>query len=253
MRKPFLWLSLAGALLSAHICADPSALWHIVHEQCVPNQIRGMAPAPCAAVNLEQGEDKGYAVLKSRDGVLQYLLIPTARVGGMESPALLAADAPDYWGEAWQARSYMSRKYGKAIPREDISLAINSAYGRSQDQLHIHISCVSKSVYQSIDAIKNRLDAHWQALPDKLLGHAYLARRLDAQPGDVISASPFKLLANEIPLTQSDMGHYTLAMLADTFGDGKQGFVLLADHTDLANGDRGSAEELQDHACAVLQ
>jgi CDP-diacylglycerol pyrophosphatase len=43
-------------------------------------------------------------VLKDIHGVLQYLLIPTARVSGIESPLLLQADAPDYWAAAWQAR-----------------------------------------------------------------------------------------------------------------------------------------------------
>ncbi|XLM23386.1 CDP-diacylglycerol diphosphatase, partial [Chromobacterium piscinae] len=30
---------------------------------------------------------------------------------------------------------------GEPLPRQAVSLAINSQYGRSQNQLHIHISC----------------------------------------------------------------------------------------------------------------
>ncbi|XLM23387.1 CDP-diacylglycerol diphosphatase, partial [Chromobacterium piscinae] len=46
----------------------------------------------------------GVAVLKDRNGALQYLLIPTEKVSGIESPRLLGDDAPAYWREAWQAR-----------------------------------------------------------------------------------------------------------------------------------------------------
>ena len=34
--------------------------------------------------------------------------------------------------------------------------------------------------------------------------------------------------------------------------DGKPGFYILDDHADIAEGDRGSGEELLDHQCLVL-
>ena len=74
-------IALAGA---AH-AADPDALWKIVHNRCVPNQAQNHDPKPCAEVTLD------VAVLKDLVGVAQYLLIPTAQIAGMESPALLAA------------------------------------------------------------------------------------------------------------------------------------------------------------------
>jgi CDP-diacylglycerol pyrophosphatase len=60
-------------------------LRHIVLEQCVPNQRNNHLPAPCAQVD----EQQGFVVLKDMNGPLQYLLMPTARITGMESPALL--------------------------------------------------------------------------------------------------------------------------------------------------------------------
>jgi CDP-diacylglycerol pyrophosphatase len=247
------WLWLLAALCSLPAAADPDALWHIVHEQCVPRQRAGLAPSPCAAVDLSQGEDRGHAVLKSQAGGLQYLLIPTAKTSGIESPALTRADAPAYWRAAWQARTFMAQRYGKPIARNAVALAINSAYGRSQQQLHIHVSCADPGVYATVDALKNRLNDQWQALPSRLMGHAYQARRLDALPGDLPAQEPFRLIAQAKSASADEMGHFSLAMLALTFADGQPGFALLLDHTDAVNGDHASAEELQDHSCAILR
>jgi CDP-diacylglycerol pyrophosphatase len=249
MRAHWIWLALLAALCSAAAMADPDALWKIVHEQCVPKQMAGLTPMPCAEVNLDQG----YAVLKDRVGAWQYLLIPTAQISGIESPALTQVNAPHYWQQAWRARAYMEQKTGRAIPRNDVALAINSAYGRTQRQLHIHISCVKPAVYQAVNAIKDSLGASWQTIPGALLDHHYQARRLDALPGDLPAEEPFSLISKDMASSPDEMGHYSLAMLALTFSDGTPGFVLLLDHTDPKNGDMAAAEELQDHSCAILQ
>src|SRR5258707_15471950 len=101
-------LALAALLVALSairgIAADPDALWKIVHDRCVPNEEKTGLPAPCTAVDLAGGEGRGTAVLKDLVGVAQFLLIPTSRLGGIESPELLAPDAPNYWVPAWQAR-----------------------------------------------------------------------------------------------------------------------------------------------------
>lgn len=256
IRKHIISLSILGVsciLGSSYVFADPNALWKIVNEQCVPNQLAGQVPSPCAEVNLSQGQDKGYALLKDRVGPLQYLLIPTARVTGIESPVLLQPASTNYWSKAWNARHYMIEKYGKPIPRQYISLAINSSYGRSQNQLHIHISCINPTVYQQLDDLKDSISSKWQTLPVELVGHNYLAYRLDSLPDDKIEVDPFKLLAEQLPEAKEDMGRYTIAMAANQFADGKDGFILLVDKANLSTLDRGSAEELQDHDCSILK
>lgn len=252
MRKTCFWLSLLAVLIAARVAADPNALWHIVHEQCALNQQQGKPPAPCVALDQSPTSPWGYAVLKSREGRLQYLLIPTTPISGIEDPALLSANQPNYWQAAWQARRFMSSQLGAPIARDNIALSINSPYGRTQEQLHIHISCVDPDVYNAVATQKDQLNDSWQPLAPKLQGHVYLARRLEALPGDLPADNPFHLLADQIPDAARQMSHYTLAMLALTFSDGKPGFVLLAGHTDLLSGNRGSAEELQDHSCRVL-
>ena len=54
-----------------------------------------------------RASNKGFVVLKDIRGVAQFLLIPTARIGGIEDPAILAPDATNYWDAAWRARDFV--------------------------------------------------------------------------------------------------------------------------------------------------
>lgn len=222
-----------------HAGADADALWHIVSEQCVPDQQQLHSPKPCEVVDLAAG----YVVLKDRDGDTQFLLMPTTRITGIESPEILAPDAPNYWDAAWQARHFVDDRAHHPMPRETISLAINSISGRTQNQLHIHIDCVRPEVQAALREHAGDIGTSWTPFPVKFSGHDYMAMRID-QP-DLSHANPFLLLADGIPEARADMAHCTLVVVGD-----HDGFVLLAGH---ANGitNRGSGEELQDHACAA--
>ena len=118
------------------------ALWGLVHDECVPDQVHNHEPRPCVEVDLRDGIDKGFAVLKDMRGATQFLLIPTARVPGIETPTVWASGAPNYFADAWEARKYIDEALHRTLPRDDVGLAINSLAGRSQDQLHIHVDCI---------------------------------------------------------------------------------------------------------------
>ena len=121
--KLYLTALALGACWSAPARAsDPNVLWHIVHDQCVPHQEQFHWPLPCAEVNLAFG----YAILKDIEGATQFLLIPTARVTGIEDPAILVPGAPNYWEAAWQARGLVQALAKGPLPTNDLSLAINS-------------------------------------------------------------------------------------------------------------------------------
>lgn len=230
---------------------DPDALWNIVHTLCVPGQERHGNPAPCRLVELRDGEARGYALLKDLAGASQFLLIPTARITGIESPALLAPGAPNYFADAWRARPYLDRALGKALPRDDVALAVNSMSGRSQNQLHIHIDCVRADVRAALGQYQDAIGDRWGALDSALEGHRYMAVRVDGE--DLDQTNPFSLLADGVPGAREDMGHHTLVVIGATFSGGRPGFIVLDDHVDPAAGDRASGEELQDHACAVAK
>jgi CDP-diacylglycerol pyrophosphatase len=240
-RYALLLILLAGIAPTAR-AADPSALWHIVHDRCVPDEQAHHDPVPCAEVDLTGG----YAVLKDRVGNTQFLLIPTARVGGIEDKVVLAPDAPNYFADAWQARRFVDQRAGHDLPRDDIALAINSVYGRTQDQLHIHIDCIRPDVRAALTQYHAAIGRHWIEFPVLLAGHRYRAMRLD-QP-QLGATNPFQLLAASVP--QAQMGTHTLVLVGAVFA-GKPGFILLDDRANLAAGDTGSGELLQDHSCAL--
>ncbi len=234
----------AAALLALLItprpaASDADALWYIVNEQCLPDQQQFHSPKPCELVDLSAG----YVVLKDRVGDTQFLVMPTARISGIESPEILAPDAPNYWEAAWQARRYLDERAHRVMPRGTVSLAINSASGRTQNQLHIHVDCMRLDVIAALHEHTDAIGTAWAQFPVKLSGHDYMAMRID-QP-DLAHTNPFVLLADGIPGARADMGHYTLVLVG-----AKSGFVLLAGRaTGITN--RGSGEELQDHACAA--
>ncbi|MBS0448742.1 MAG: CDP-diacylglycerol diphosphatase [Proteobacteria bacterium] len=242
----------AGLPLHFAALADPDALWRIVHDRCVPAQQRGDGPAPCAAVHLEHGVDHGDAVLKDLRGVLQFLLIPTERITGIESPAILAPDATNYWQDAWDARRYMGALHGAPLPRDAIALAINAQAARSQNQLHIHVSCVRPDLRARLAAAQSEIGADWTPLAGGWMGHPYAVRRIVGS--DLGPVNPFRLVAGGVPGAAAAMGAQTIAVVGARFADGHDGFYVLAGHTDRAAGIEGSAEDdAQEHRCTVLR
>jgi len=170
-------------------------------------------------------------------------------VTGIDDPQILAPDAPNYWQAAWMARSFVETAAGKAIPRDDVGLAINSAYGRSQYQLHIHVDCIRPDVKQALHANLDKVGSTWTPFPFALAGHSYRSIRIEQDTLDGID--PFRLLADTDPAAKAEMGMHTLMVIGATFPGDRNGFVLLDDHADLPAGDRASGETLQDHTCAV--
>jgi len=247
-------LSLAALLLllgTLPACAeDPDALWKIINDRCVPDQVQHATPDPCMLVDLDGGVAHGYVLLKDRDGATQILLMPTAKITGIESPAILAPDATNYFADAWLASPRLDTLAHHNLPRDEVSLAINSISGRSQNQLHIHIDCINAEVRTALLQHAVDIGDHWAPLGVPLAGHQYLAMHLAGEQLD--GANPFRLLADGVPGAAADMGQQTLVVTGTVLADGRPGFILLTDHADPATGDHGSGEELQDHACRGL-
>ncbi len=230
--------------------AGPNALWKIIHGQCVPDwQQHHTLNPPCVAVDLKDGVAGGFAVIKDRRGQTQFLLLPTKRIAGIESRTLLAPHAVNYFADAWRERSLVERKLRHAMPRDTLSLAVNSELSRSQNQLHIHIDCIRADVRDALNDEAAKIASRWTPLDIWLSGHHYRAMRV---AGTTLAGhNPFKLLAHGVPGAAADMGHYTLVVVGMTFAGRGPGFVVLEDHADPAHGDNAGGEELQDHACVL--
>jgi CDP-diacylglycerol pyrophosphatase len=228
---------------------DPNALWKIVHGQCVANQLAHGDPKPCAAVDLKNGAERGYAVLKDLHGATQYLLIPTQRIVGIESPALLAPDAENYFADAWDARGFVEKALGHALPSDVLSLAVNSKLARTQNQLHIHIDCIRPDVRATLLKLRAGIGDAWAPLAEPVGGYGYSAMRV--MGATLAGHDPFKLLAEGVPGARGDMQLRTLAVIGMRFDGDAPGFVILQDRADLLHLDFGAGARLQDHDCAL--
>jgi CDP-diacylglycerol pyrophosphatase len=227
--------------------ADADVLWRLVHEQCVPDLVSNADPAPCVTVDLSAGPERGYAIVKDSEGPRQFLLIPTARIAGMESPALLDPATPNYFALAWRVRSFTEAAAGGALPRDWVSLAVNSAAARTQDQLHIHIDCLRADVHDTVARHADAVGPNWTPFPVPLAGENYNALAVDGE--DLDSDNPFLMLAAGLPGARADMGSHTLVVVGtDRAGTGP-GFLILAARADDGETPIGG-EDLQDHrAC----
>ena len=246
--------ALAGGLCATPARADGTILWRLVSQRCVPGQIaqQPARPAPCVLVHLDPvaGDDgvaHGWAVLKDIRGVSQFLLIPTAQISGIESPALLQPGVPNYFAAAWSQRERVGAALGRSLRRQDIGLAINSKLARSQEQLHIHIDCLRGDVRDLIARYQDRIGPHWQEFPVRLVGHRYQAIRI---MGDALTQDPFRLVAARLADPADQMRRQTLVLAGAQFPEGP-GFILLDGEVRLLHGDLGGGEDLQDHACKL--
>lgn len=237
---------LAGCAALAQVSGrNRDALWFVVHNACVADQRQFGIPSPCTKVDLASG----YAIVRHPTDPTHFLLIPTTRVTGIEDPALLSPDTPNYWSKAWRARQYVEERAGRVLERDDLSLAVNSVQGRSQDQLHIHIDCIKPAVEAALRTHAAAIGPSWAPFPKALAGNFYLAKRINSS--DLDGVNPLRLLA-ALPQARSAMGEQTLVVTGETGPHGRPGFILLTSRAipDITD---GGGEALQDHRCLVGQ
>jgi CDP-diacylglycerol pyrophosphatase len=218
-----------------------STLWRIVHEDCEPTQRRLSQPGRCQLVDLADH----YAVLKDLNGDTHFLLLPTDRITGIESPALLAPGAHNYWQAAWRARHFVEERAVIAVRRDLIGLSINSMRRRSQDQLHIHMDCVEPHLRAALTAHEAQIGAQWSAQPLLLAGHDFVLKIKVADLGEI---DPFRLLGQRLSDPARQMGDQVLSVVGAQFSDGAPGFYVL----DSPAGEHGSTSGVVlDRSCSV--
>lgn len=215
------WVVAPGATQAA----SRDQLRVIVEDQCVPHWSRAHAAAPCESVTLPPAgtAGQGYALLHDITGGAHYLLIPTETIAGIESAELLLPSATNFFQAAWEARASLARDAGRPVPDDAVALAINSSLARTQDQLHVHISCQRKSVHDALSHKAEGIGPEWA--PILLSTGPYHAMRV--MGASLVDANPFALLAGHLPGARAQMGRYSLMVAAMTFNEGP-GFIVLA-------------------------
>jgi CDP-diacylglycerol pyrophosphatase len=228
-------------LLSQHANgANRDILWSKVNQQCVPNYLVGDIYRPCSLVNI----DSRYVVYKVDNDKYQYLLLPTDKISGIEDEQLLSDKARKYFYLAWQSRSFLTGKLNKTIKEDNISLTINAENARSQDQLHIHISCLSKAARIALNGLDiDRLGNEWSPLQEKINQHSYYVKKIYLS--DLKESNIFQIIRDKVTSEGGQMA-YTGAALVNV---DKDTFLLLESSGTAEQG--VSAEEMQDHQCRI--
>jgi CDP-diacylglycerol pyrophosphatase len=224
--------------------SERDRLRFIVQQQCLPHWLQVHDPAPCISVATAGGGSSpaGFAVLADRKGGAHFLLIPTQTISGIESPGVRSSAALNYFDAAWQARDVLATAVGHTVPREAVGMAVNQLRARSQDQLHIHISCLRQSVYDALQAGAERIGPTWSAF--SIAGWHYQALRIMGQ--QLAPANPFELLADRLPGARQAMEQFTVLVAGMRFKEGS-GFVVLAGSA------VPGAELLLDSGCTVAR
>lgn len=230
---------LLPALYLAWLNYNSQQLWQIVSERCVPEQQHTGISVSCLQVNLAQR----YTVFNDAKGPLHTLLIPTDKITGIESAELLNSKTENYFQHGWDTRYLLQQQAAFPIPERYLALAVNSRYGRSQNQLHLHLACLKPEVYQAILQQNSNIDYHWQMLNTPLSGRRYLAIKA------ATTANPFTVLSQYLQAEGDSMDNYGLVRVVTDNGEA----ILLATRVQLMALTLGTAEELLDFDCKVAQ
>ena len=227
------------------------ALWEVIRT-CVANHALTGAAFPCLEVNVSAGDERGYVILRAPLGTPDLILAPTSKIVGVEDPSLRSLEAPNYFEDAWSARAFLSEGRRTPLARNDVALAVNSRLARSQDQLHIHIGCLSARVKQTLQTFVPKLpEDRWVRIGGAALhGPGLWGRRVDQET--LAGVNPFRLAAEIRSNDTESRSQLMIAVAGVQLANGRGGFVLLASYDDPSHADEQfSAEDFLDPWCSL--
>jgi CDP-diacylglycerol pyrophosphatase len=244
-RRAGIAAAVAGLLLApaAEAAPDPSrdVLWMAL-KTCVLAKTLANRTFPCLSVDLGEGERPGTAVLRAPGEPTHIVVMPTDTVKGLEASALRGPRGAAYWRAALAARHFVSDALKDRVPEGEVALAVNSARGRSQDQLHIHLDCLRPKVLEALDVHGRGVRPAWKPFPVPLAGDRFQAMRVRAWEAPAFN--PFAALTR-LP-GRRDLTRTSFAAVATRPDDAEPGYILLAYRAPIA-----SAEDIMDHTCAI--
>ena len=166
------------AMLPAR-AANPvrDVLW-VALQGCVLAKKAAGRSFPCLSVDLGDGERPGTAVLRAPGQPTHTVVMPTDNVSGIEAPVLQGPRGAAYWRAALAARHAVSDALQGRLPVAAVGLEVNSVDGRSQDQLHIHLDCMHRSVMAALKTHGGAVGQTWAPFPVPLAERQYLALRV---------------------------------------------------------------------------
>jgi CDP-diacylglycerol pyrophosphatase len=213
---------------------DPHVILWRIAKQCKES----LAKNPGCRAYVSDG-DQEYAIVKDNSPVKPqaYLIIPVARVTGIEDPQILTPPLSKLWESAW----LWSAEY-PGMPPARTGLEINSAMARSQNQMHIHISCVLPEVTDALakaDIPSEPQKAITMKFPSD--HSTYRVVRIENLRGE---NSPFVVVGKMAGVDKNDMKDQSILVVS---APKQPGFYVL--NTTAHGPGTGHAEDLLDQKC----
>jgi len=218
---------------------------------CVANHALTGAAFPCLEVNISGGEERGHVILRPPVGKPDLILSPTRKIVGVEDPSLSTSEAPNYFEDSWNARGLLSDSSQKPVRHDDVAVAINSRFSRTQDQLHIHIGCISREARQTLRGIVPELsESKWGRVRETIHGLKFWGRLVAQET--LAGVNPFRLAAEEPNDETENKAMLTIVVAGAQLAHGRDGFVLLASHNDPSGPKtQFSVEDFLDSSCSL--
>lgn len=221
------------AAMACVVAPRPDSLWSL---------------AQCCAQNLKSDPDcrlydqaNEFIILKDNSPMKPdaYLIIPTVKMTGVDDKQIFVPPFVDFWADGWQqAQNYLKK------PPAETALAINSVQGRTQNQLHIHISCVRADVAHALAENDAKIGSDPATALPLALGPRGNTYRVIKVANLTASNSPYNLAA-AMPGAKDDMADQSIAVI----GSSTPGQYYVLD-TYAHDANRGAAEELLEQTCS---
>lgn len=219
-------------------------LWRNVQARCLTP---GAPHHPdCVVVDRE----KGLVLYKDAIGRSHFLVIPDHRVTGVEERGVWEDGGANPWAFGWDARRFVGQARGRPLPDGILGLAINAKAARSQEQMHIHLDCISRDARDFVAGASARIGTAWTAL--RFMGKPVQAVFVPS-PGAAMPVNPFLLIKQRLGEAASvvpDRGVF-VTYVADAAGTG--GFVIVDQPVDREAGSNGHASDFLDRQCKLAQ
>lgn len=225
---------------TTHVKADRNVLWNIVDQECGSAQDDH---SKCLVTDKKQG----FVILKDLHGPVHTLTIPTKKVAGVEEPLLLKSSTRNYFYDAWKYRGLLNDFNEKRISERYLTFSVNSKYTRTQDQLHIHASCLRTDVYDVLKRNRSKIGHQWKPLNEKITGYTFLAKKVKVD--QIRKNSPFIALNEYVrKKTKDGLDQYGVAMVSPQNNE----IIYLGLRTE-KSGAQAVMEGIQDPSCAITR
>jgi CDP-diacylglycerol pyrophosphatase len=230
---------------------ERQALWQVVRA-CIADYLTTGASFPCLAVNLSDGIDRGSVVLRPPFGAPDTILAPTRKVVGVEDPWLQTPAAPNYFAAALRASAFVKKPDGSAPRLDEVALAVNSRFTRTQDQLHIHIGCASRRVREALPALAASMKVgEWVRVHSLVPGSELWGMRTGRS--DLDQLEPFRLAARRLAIENSDLNRLMVFVIGTQAANRDELVLLVADYRRQARSGQFLAEEVVDPGCLASE